>query len=288
MNRKTNRELKIKRIGVEENFWQDSYHRMLRMSWPIFFLLFLSLYIGVNVFFGFLYWLNPASVGNLPPGDFFSAFAFSVQTFSTVGYGFFYPKSDLGNAVVIIESAVGLFATAALTGLIFAKFSKPSARIVFSEKMLLSTWNGQRTLSFRMGNMRANRIFTGSAGVTLLKDEVSEEGERLRRLVDLKLVRNETPIFALSWTIYHIIDESSPLFGKSIDDIFQLGWDFVVVFNGLDEDMSQTVVAHTTYSGKDLAVARKFVDMIHVQDGVRKIDFSKLHEVEHLNSEASP
>lgn len=275
-----NRPIKVRRKGVEESPWEDVYHRLLRVSWKRFFIFNMLIYISINLVFGFAYWLAPGSVANIPAGDFFSYFSFSVQTFSTVGYGYFHPVTTTAHILVAVESAFGMFATAVLTGLVFAKFARPSARVVFSEKILWTAQNGQPVLAVRLGNVRANRVFEGRAKLTLLRDEVTTEGENIRRLVDLKLLRSETPLFALSWTVFHPIDDSSPLKGKSPEEMAALGWEIYVTFTGIDQDMAQTIVAHSTYPAKYIVRARKFTDMIELDRDVRVIDFSKLHEID--------
>jgi len=224
--------------------------------------------------------MAPQSLSDGGKLDYWTNFAFSVQTFSTIGYGNIYPITAYGNFLVTIEAAVSLISTALLTGLIFSKFSLPSARIVFSSNMLWTTQNGEPVLSVRLGNVRANQVFDGRAKMTLLRDETSAEGERLRRLVDMKLTRNQTPLFALSWTLFHPIDSTSPIYGVTPEDIQKSGWEVIVTFVGLDQDMGQTIAAHSTYRGEHIIRARKFADMIDFVDNTRVIDFSKLHQIE--------
>lgn len=275
-----NREIRVRRLGVEETALQDIYHRLLRLTWPRFFAIVLLFYLSLDLIFAILYYLAPGSVANIPSGDFWSNFAFSVQTLGTIGYGHLYPQTPYAHFLVTIESATGLFATALLTGLVFAKFARPSARVVFSDKILLTKSNGADALTLRLGNIRTNQVYEGRAQMTLLRDETTAEGERLRRLVDLKLVRNQTPLFTLSWTLFHMIDESSPFYGMSIEQIHGTNWEVVVTFNGLDQDMGQMIVSHTMYNSKRIVPARKFADMIHLDKDTRIIDFSKLNEIE--------
>ena len=147
----------IKKIGTQEKWTQDLYHRLLVFSWAKFFLSYLAFFFLFNIIFAFLYWIFPGSVAGTN-NSFWHAFVFSVQTFSTVGYGAFSPFSDWAHLIVIIQSVLSVFVTALLTGLIFAKFSRPSARIVFSKNILINNFDGQRTLTLRMGNLRANQI----------------------------------------------------------------------------------------------------------------------------------
>lgn len=280
MKRLRNRNMQIRRVGVEETLWTDLYHRMMRLTWPRFFLLVFFCFITINLFFATLFAISPGSLSDGGKSDFWTYFAFSVETFSTIGYGNIYPVSAYGNLIVTIEAGASLILTALLTGLIFSKFSRPSARIVFSQNILWTSQNGQPVLSVRLGNIRANQVFDGRARMTLLRDETTAEGERIRRMVDMKLMRNATPLFALSWTLFHPIDDSSPLFGMTHEQVVNAGWDIIVTFVGLDQDMAQTIAAHSIFHGEHVVRARKFVDMIRTEDGVRNVDFSKLHEIE--------
>jgi inward rectifier potassium channel len=276
-----NRSLKVRRLGAEQSPWEDVYHRLMRLSWPRFLVQMLFIYLLIAAIFAVAYDLVPGSIANITDNDLFKYFAFSVQTLSTVGYGYFYPATSYAHVVVITQTTIGLFFTAALTGLFFAKFSRPQARVVFSDKILWMTQNGQPVLCLRLGNFRTNRVFEGRARFALLRDEISKEGERLRRIVDLKLLRTETPLFVLSWTLLHPIDANSPFAGMSVEELNKSDWDFTCTFIGLDEDMESNIVAHNTYSAQDVVRARKFKDMITTDGKVRVIDFSLLHEIEY-------
>lgn len=269
-----------RQINVEQSLWHDVYHRLSRMTWPRFLTLTTAFYLGANLIFAVIYWLLPGSVANAKENDFLAFLSFSVQTMSTVGYGYHYPQTAAANLVMIVESVVGLFFTAGLTGMVFAKFSAPMARVVFSDKILMAAQNGQPTLSLRLGNCRTNRVYEGRARMTLLRDEITVEGERIRRMVDLKLMRSETPLFYLSWTLYHPVDAESPFHGLSPERIREMGWTIHVYFMGLDEDLGRTIVAHHGYSGADIVRARKFADMISDDNGVRLIDYAKLNVIE--------
>ena len=275
-----NWELKVRRKGVEESLWVDMYHRLLTLSWIKFFLLSTFVILVLDFVFALGFYFLPGSVANINPGDFLSNFAFSVQTMATIGYGYFYPQTTQAHFLVTLESTIGMFATALLTGLIFAKFARPSARIVFSDNLLLTKQNKQDVLTMRLGNVRANQVYEGQAKLTLLRDEMTEEGEKIRRLVDLKLLRKETPIFALSWTLFHIIDESSPLKGVDMNTMASQNWEFIVTFIGVDQDMAQSIVAHRIFKASDVIQAKKFADMIQYDQDTRVIDFSKINLIE--------
>ena len=281
MNRFKKHDLRIRRVGFREPIWNDMYHRLMRITWPRFFGVLLLCYIVINCLFSTFYFLVSDGIAHIEHGDFFSCFMFSVQTLSTVGFGYLYPTSTAANVLVTLEAATGLFFSAAVTGLVFAKFARPSSRVVFSENMLYTHQNGKPYLTLRMGNFRANQVYEGRARMTLLRDQVSEEGEKIRRLTDLSLVRNETPVFALSWTLMHPIAPHSPFFEVSEQQKIDENWEVVITFSGLDQDTAQTIAATTTYRLKQIVRGRKFVDMIELQkNGIRTIDFSKIHLIE--------
>src|SRR5262249_5139434 len=156
-----------------------------------FFFVLTAAYLIMNLVFACLYFLLPGSVANIAPTDFISDFAFSVQTMATIGYGYMYPQTVAAHFLVMIESWIGMCFVAVLTGLVFVKFARPSARMVFSENILWTAQNGKSMLALRLGNIRTNRVFEGRAQLTLLRDETTAEGERIRRMIDLKLTRKE-------------------------------------------------------------------------------------------------
>lgn len=280
LRRPPHQTLAVRRVGVDESPWQDLYHRLSRLTWPRFFGVLLLVFFVMNAVFAELYYLSPGSIANIPPKAWFSNLAFSIQTMSTIGYGYFYPQSATGHFLVTCEAVIGICFTAILTGLVFAKFSRPGSRIAFSQNAILAKQNKQDILSLRLGNVRTNRVYEGRATLALLRDEVTAEGEKIRRIVDLKLLRSETPLFTLSWTLVHVIDESSPLFRVSIEHMQKEGWELVVTFIGIDQDLSQNVIGHTLYSADRIVRARKFRDMIEREGATRVIDFSKLHDIE--------
>lgn len=274
-----NRQVHVIRLGVEENPFEDLYHRLVRLSWPRFFGLMILIYLTLNLVFAGYYWTLPQGLRNEATLTFWDAFAFSVQTMSTVGYGHIYPDSPAAHLGVLLETTIGLLFTAVLTGLIFVKFSTPAVRIVFSRQTLLTTHNGQPALCLRLGNIRTNRIYEGQARLTLLRDEVSQEGEKVRRLVDMSLVRSVTPIFSMSWTLYHLIDATSPFAGMSLEQIHQTNWELIVTFRGIDEDLLTDVLAHNAYAATDIVSGRKFKDMISLNGHTRVVNFEHLDEI---------
>lgn len=161
----------------------------------------------------------------------------------------------------------------------FSKFSRPSARVVFSDKIISTTINKVPSLVLRVANVRVNSIYEGRAELSLLRSEITSEGEQIRRIISLKLIRETTPLFSLSWTLMHTIDETSPFYKMSIDEIHQSNWEVIATFSGLDQDLGQSIVAHSVFTSRMIISAKKFEDMIQVENGIRTIDFTHLNKV---------
>ena len=271
--------MKINRSGVREKPLVDFYHRMMRVSWPHFFLYIFIIFFIFNCFFAFAFEvLSPDGIANIPQKNFWYYFFFSVQTSASIGYGHYHPNSELANLLVSIEAFGGLLMNALITGLVFSRFSRPAARILFSQNMLWVNYFGKPALMMRLGNARTNRIYEGRAKWVFLKDEVTPEGDRYRKMLDLKLVRDTTSVFALSWTLIHVIDETSPLKDIEFESLIKGNDEFMITFSGLDEETSQTLSTHAMFWAKDLVKAKKYIDMIHLgANSLREIDFSKIN-----------
>ncbi|MFZ3230657.1 MAG: ion channel [Pseudobdellovibrio sp.] len=267
----------IKKLGTQSKWTQDLYHSMLIFSWRKFFLIYVCLFTLFNIFFAFFYWIFPATLAGTD-NSFWHAFVFSVQTFSTVGFGVFSPNSDWAHSVVIIESLLSVFVTALLTGLIFAKFSKPSARIIFSNNILINTFEGKRTLMLRMGNLRANQIAEAQVRMVVLKSTITAEGQHLRRQVDLNLVRSSSLFFALTWSVMHIIDESSPLFGMTHQELIDQDVEVGISVIGYDSTFSQSIHANCIYSPNDMIFDKYFEDVFTSVNGkVVSLNYAHFH-----------
>jgi inward rectifier potassium channel len=277
MQTATERFKNIKKIGIEHSWLDDLYHRLLVTSWVTFACSFFAAFIAFNMFFAGLYLIVPNSLGN-SSGSFFEAFSFSVQTFSTIGYGILHPNNSWAHSIVVLESMFSILITALLTGLAFAKFAKPSARILFSNNILINTYDGRRTLMFRIGNLRGNQIVEANIRVIALVNFKSKEGETLRRQVDLKLVRHSSLFFALTWNVMHIIDEDSPYFGLTHEQIIEQNIELGVSVVGYDETFSQTIHANAMYAPKEFIFDKYFADItLRLPDGGLQIDYTKFH-----------
>ncbi|MEM8863620.1 MAG: ion channel [Chloroflexota bacterium] len=241
----------------------DAYYAILSASWSAMILYAFVAYVVTNLLFGTLFWLGgPESIGN-SDGSWLNAFYFSVQTFSTIGYGSMSPTTTWAHVLVTLESFIGLVAVAVGTGLIFAKFSRPSARINFSKKMVVHNRNGIRNLNFRMASERSDsRIINAKIRVSVLITLETDEGHMIRRFFPLKLTRDEMPMFALMLNVYHPVDEDSPFFNMDADTYREKVGFFVVSFEGLDDTFLTTVMANHIYRPEDIEFGAEFVDMI--------------------------
>ena len=267
--------------GVESGAFRDAYHFLLTTSWLRLVTILMVAYLAGNALFAVAYWLQPGSLENARPGSFADAFFFSVDTMATIGYGNVAPRTLLANMIVTVESFVGLLYLALMTGLIFAKFSRPTARVLFSRVAILGRRDGVPSLMFRMANARESYIVEAEVHVVLARDEETAEGEAVRRFHDLGLVRRRNAIFAYSWTVVHPIDAASPLHGATADSLRAARAEVVVSMIGFDETFAQSVHARHGYAADELRWNVRFVDVVHERpDGRPSIDFAHFHDVE--------
>jgi inward rectifier potassium channel len=269
------------RRGAPSELRSDLYFWLMQGSWTRMILLLCFIYMAINVAFAGLYLLDPACIGASGPTAFLTAFSFSVQTMSTIGYGTISPLTPYGDLIVTIEAAAGLLAVALATGLMFAKASQPRSSVLFSDTCVLTQRHGVPTLMFRVGNARGNEVIEANMSVTALKDELSPEGHHMRRLHSMDLVRSQTPVFTLSWMVMHEIDEDSPLanvdWDKPEDSIMAI----IVTMTGHDATYGSTTHARHMYDPAHVTRGERFVDVIsELEDGRLMIDFGDFHKTE--------
>ncbi|MES2148845.1 MAG: ion channel [Pseudomonadota bacterium] len=270
---------KLKRVGGNSWYWSDMYHSMLAMSWPRFFSLVGGLYLCTNLLFATLFYIVPGTVANARPGHYEDFVFFSIETLATVGYGYMNPATVYGHLVASTEILVGMLQVAVVTGLMFARFSRPTSRILFSEVAVVAQFNGTPTLMIRAGNERNNLILEASVRLSIVRREKTLEGQEFTRFYDLALERDTTSVFALSWTVMHRIDERSPLYGKTSSDLLAEDATLTVSMSGTDDTLNDFVHARHSYGSEDLLYGRRFVDILSERDGdVRLIDFDKFHD----------
>ncbi len=256
----------------------DAYHFLRTATWTRITLLFIALFLIVNLAFALLLWLAGANVvgGHGLADDFW----FSVQTVATIGYGVLSPGDTLSNVVVVAESFVGIALTALVTGVVFARFATASARVLFSKIAIIADHDGKRVLTFRMANARSTAIVEATIRVYLSRDETLQNGERMRLIHDLKLRRSTSPIFSFSFSAFHDLDESSPLYGISPENLSTSLANIIVTFQGIDDTLAATVHTRYAYNAEDIVFDRKFVDILRVDPstGERYLDFEPFHE----------
>ena len=272
---------RIKRVGVSGWYWGDIYHWALTVSWPRFFTLISALYLVTNLVFALAFFVVPGSVANARQGSFLDCLFFSIETLATVGYGFMNPGSTYGHIVASTEILLGMVEVAAVTGLLFARFSRPTSRIMFSDVAVITPFNGVPTLMLRTGNERANLILEASVRASLIRRETTQEGQIFTRFYDLQLEREHSGVFALTWTIMHRIDEASPLFGKTQQDLHDEGATLAVAVSGTDDTLNDFVHARQTYAAEHIFFNHHFADIMSdkLEGNVRILDYSKFHDI---------
>jgi inward rectifier potassium channel len=268
-------------VGNWRSFWRDPYHMLLTISWGGFLALITLGYLALNLIFALAYLAGGDCIANAQPDDLLDRFFFSVQTLASIGYGEMYPKTIYANSIVTIESIAGLTGIAVMTGLSFARFSRPTARVMFSKVAVITNFDNQPTLMFRAANRRTNLILEAKMRCYLFRDEITLEGKSMRRIYDLKLVRSQTPNFMLTWTVMHQINEDSPMYGMTLEELKRTNCILTIILSGIDETVSQMVHARYVYSAKDILADKQFADVIfHSDDGNRYIDYNFFHDVE--------
>ena len=285
VGRKGQFSLNVVRLGVSRLHFADLYHWLLTLSWPRFFIFIWLSYVLTNSLFALAYLAGGDCIANARLGSFKDAFYFSVQTMATIGYGSMYPRTDYANTIVCIQALFGLWGVAMVTGLAFARFSRPTARVMFSSVAVIAPFNGVPTLMYRTANQRFNQILEAQQRVTLIRDELTVEGDYMRRFYDLQLMRSQSPIFALTWTVMHAIDENSPLYKLTPKDLVEQQAEIVVTLTGLDETVSQTIHARHSFVASEVLWDMRFVDIISRKpDGKRVVDYTRFHEVQPVES----
>src|SRR5436309_3641004 len=261
------------------NFWADISHRSMTASWLSFIAGAALVFVAFNAIFALFYWIADQPISNVPEGAYIDYLYFSIETLSTAGYGDMHPQTHYGHFVAAVELFTGIFSMSLMTGLIFARFSRPSARLLFADHPVISSHEGKPTLMIRFVNERHNIICNATAKPWFIKNVVSMEGQSLRRFYELPLVQNEHPALALSWTLYHILDEQGPLYGLNADDLAASEVSLVVVVSGYDVVAAQIVHARKSYDYRDIRFGRRYADILDITDqGRLRIDYGRFHE----------
>lgn len=262
-----NAAFKNEKVGVSEFDLRDPYHLALTLTWPQFFLGLLVVYLAINVVFALLYFASPGSVTNLEPGSLLGAFFFSIETLATVGYGNMAPVTLYSHVVSAVEIFVGMLLTATMTGLVFVRFSKPRAKIIFASKAVLTRVGGRTRLMVRVGNGRMYALQDAAARLTTLVTETEPGGHRFRHLVDLKLLRNDLSSFPLTWTIVHEVTDDSPLaLLKTADEkaLADAGVRVMLSVTARDPSLSAQVYASAVFGAEDIALDMRYAEAVTI------------------------
>lgn len=277
--------LNIRRQHGKRIRFSDLYYTLLATSWTRFFTFIGLVYLLLNFLFAWIYFAaGPSALQGVDHSStgtrFVSCFFFSVHTLATIGYGTISPASVLANTVVAMEALIGLLCFAVITGLFFLRFSQVRPRIVFSKIALVSELDGTPCLIFRLSNERLNEISEARVHVVLVQNETSADGQRFRRLHNLKLERDYSPLFALTWTIVHPIDEQSPLRGRDAAALREAGVEIIINVAGVDEVLSQPIHARFSYTADDLVWGGRFADMVSRDtEGRIQVDLAKIDQL---------
>lgn len=272
--------LNIVRTGIRNGWLGDLYHFLLVSSWPRLVALLAGAYLVANSLFAVAYLLEGHSLEHASAGSFSDAFFFSVQTMATIGYGHILPRTLFANILVTVESLVGLLGLAVVTGLVFTKFSRPTARVLFSRVAVVTPRDGVSSLMFRMANQRGNQIVEARIHVVLALTETTAEGEVIRRLLDLDMARSQNALFALSWTAIHPITAGSPFYRATRESLAAEEAEVIVSLTGLDESFGQTVHARHSYAADEIVWGARFVDILsRAPDGRRQVNYTHFHDV---------
>ena len=273
--------------GLYAGFWTDLYHRAMTVYWPAFFGTAAAIFLVLNSVFAFLYWLGDKPIANVPDNLPLplSLFYFSIETLATVGYGDMHPQTNYGHFVATVEIFTGMSFLAVMTGLIFARFSRPRARIVFARHPVVAVRQGQQTLMIRIANARHDTISQATARLWLIREETTKEGDVVRRFYELILDRNEHPMFSLSWTIFHVIDETSPLYRLGREELAAAEAALILNVSGVDDNSAKRLYTRKLYSEDDIRWQHRYVDITSDSpEGRLVLDYTKFHEVTPLEA----
>jgi inward rectifier potassium channel len=270
----------IETLGLSQGFWTDLYHRAMVVYWPVFFGSAAAIFVALNAVFGFLYWLGHDPIANAAENGPLAYFYFSIETLATVGYGDMHPQTNYGHLIATIEIFTGMSFLAVMTGLIFARFSRPRARFVFAKEAVITRHEGRQTLMIRMANARHNAISRANARLWLIRAERTKERDQLRRFYELQLDRSEHPMFVLSWMLFHVIDKDSPLQGLTEPDLAESDALLVLDVSGVDDSSAQQLYARRVYSWRDIRWHHRYKDITSVSSQGRfLLDYTKFHDL---------
>lgn len=265
-------------VGDKRSPLRDFYHLLLQRPWWVTIATISAVFLITNALFALVYRATDG-VAHAERGSFSDSFFFSVQTMGTIGYGAMYPQSPVANLLVVVESITSLLLTALSTGLVFAKFSRSTARIGFSHQVVITPMNGVPTLMIRMGNQRGNQIVDVNIGVVVTRTERTAENSNFYRSHDLKLTRPHAMSLSRSWSVLHAITPDSPLYGETPDSCARREMELHIMVVGMDDITMQPVHAFQRYAAGQVLWGSQFADILHErQDGNLVLDLNKFHD----------
>jgi len=278
----------VRRVGLSFLDTSNSYHTLITMSWTRFWLMVIAGYAVLNFVFAFIYMACgvgalDGALDNTALSRFWAAFFFSAQTISTVGYGHISPVGMAANSFAALESMMGLLAFALATGLLYGRFSRPSAQIKYSKNILVAPYqeNG-RGIMFRLANQRRNILLDLEVEL-IFSYNADVNGKTVRQFFPLELERKSVSILTMNWTIVHPLNEDSPVYGMSPEQLEQTEAGFAVLLKAFDETFSQTVHSRTTYQANEIVWDAKFKPVFDRDPNGRIVlDLSKINEHETL------
>lgn len=277
---KNDGKFEIDGAGAWYRYLGDPYHLILTVPWIGFGVIVGIGYFIINAVFALLYLVGGNNLSNARPGSFSDAFFFSVQTFATIGYGSIYPQTTYANFVVVLEALTALLAVAIITGLSFARFTKPTARIVFSKVAVIAPHNNLPTLMFRMSNKRLNEILDAQLRVYLLQDSLTSEGKYVYQIQELKLLQERAPTLTLTWTAMHPIAKDSPLYGATWESLVSRHTQIVASLSGVDNTVSYLINTQYSYGANQIMFDHYFKDIIYFcPRGNRYFNAAYFHDV---------
>jgi inward rectifier potassium channel len=271
------------KLNAKKFDWRDTYHLILTLSWPGFAGFVFGIYLLINLVFAALYMLDAHAVAEMTPGSFSDAFFFSVETLATVGYGHMYPESLYGHLITMLEIMVGMFGLAVITGLIFVRFSRPTARMHFSKVAVIAPFDGVPNLMIRVANLRHQAMVEPEFRMIVLRNTVTAEGDEVRRFRSLKLEFDRLIAFPAVLTVRHRIDEESPLFGMTPEDFQQQDIRIIASIVGVDTVIVAPVQSFGDYNFEQIEWNRRFVEIYgQNEEGEWTVDYARIDETEDI------
>lgn len=271
--------------GVRRRFLHDLSHSCMTASWPAFIAGAAMVFLLFNAMFATLYWFGRDPIANASGQAFIEYFYFSIETLSTAGYGDMHPQTHYGHFIATVELFTGIFSMSLMTGLIFARFSRPRARFLFADRPVVAQHNGKPTLMIRFANERHNAITHAVARLWAVTLQTTPNGGRYLGFVELPLERRDNPILALTWTVLHVIDENSPLYhsARTEQDLDETR--LVLLVSGFDEKAGQEIHARKTYRPGDILHGRYYVDIVSPTESGVRVDYRRFHDTRPIRPE---